>query len=83
MKQSIYNAPEGFFSDFETTIRQKTHAIRSRRRKMAGLAAAALASIAIVVFTPVFSTKVSEADLEDEELLSIYEYDIFLNSYQL
>lgn len=86
MKISIYKAPDGFFEEFETTVANRTNVIRSRRRKVAGAAAAAIALTAVFTIMP-FGLKNDENEMlsacVEEEILNTYEYDIFLNNYQL
>ena len=86
MRPSIYKAPDGFFEELETGIANKTGAIRSRRRKIAG-ATLAVAALTVVFIIMPFRFPSDEMDTnpiyDEEEILSTYDYDIFLNTYQL
>lgn len=88
MKSTIYNAPDGFFENFETEIKDRTASIRTRRR-IAGIGAfSAIVALMLVLPFGQWNGRGQAADsdaalAEDEELLNTYEYDIFLNTYQL
>ncbi|MBQ9475852.1 MAG: hypothetical protein IJU69_06360 [Bacteroidales bacterium] len=85
MKKAPYTVPEGFFEKFEADTLDKISAIRRRRRLISGIGAA-LAAIVLGIFIALPSAApdktVAEADIE-EQMLEIYEYDIFLTTLNL
>ena len=85
MKKAPYTVPDGFFEQIEADTMGKVSAIRRRRRLISGIGAA-VAAIVLVIMTaaPGRSPEkaVAEADLE-EQMLEIYEYDIFLTTLNL
>lgn len=97
MKNSAYKAPDGFFEEFESSIIKETAAIRAGRTKILISSLALIVVLVGFALFPSGGEKHHNEDLmagagkgakienycEDEEILNIYEYDIFLNSYQL
>lgn len=87
MKNSAYKTPDGFFEEFESSIMKETAAIRAGRTKILISSLALIVVIAGFALFPSAGEKHHDEGLmsycEDEEILNIYEYDIFLNSYQL
>ena len=85
MKTAPYTVPEGFFEKIESETLDKVHVIRRRRRLAAGLGAAAVAIVlSIMTVLPARSPEnaLAGADLE-EQMLEVYEYDIFLTTLNL
>lgn len=87
MKRSAYKTPDGFFEEFESSIFKETAAIRAGRTKILISSLALIVVLVGFALFPFGGEKHHNEDLmsycEDEEILNIYEYDIFLNSYQL
>lgn len=83
MKQMPYTVPEGFFEKAGLDAVASAGKIASRRRTVAGVFCGA--AIAFGLFFGIFRNQSEPVDTyacnSDEEILELYEYDIFLNNY--
>lgn len=85
MKRTPYTVPDGFFEKAE--MRAVSAAARiSKVRKFATGSACALAALALMIsiWMPEKDVNINalacSAEYTDEEILDIYDYDIFLNT---
>lgn len=85
MKRTPYTVPDGFFEKAE--MRAVSAASRiSRIRKFAAGSVCAIAAFALIfsIWMPEVEMNVNalacSSDYTDEEVLDIYDYDIFLNT---
>lgn len=80
-----YTAPEGFFEEAGNRALAAASKIRRiRRRMIMGGAAAAVIILAAVPFYSIHQNDVdhyASAAETDEEILELYEYDIFLKNF--
>lgn len=80
-----YIVPEGFFDKVEARAAASAGRIAARRRWAVGTLCCGVATALVLVFTMPFAKvnadAVASAGYSDEEILEIYDYDIFLNNY--
>ena len=85
MNNTPYTVPEGFFEKVESNAVNAASKVSARRRLAFGFVCTCV--VLTLVFIPFRSNEkmsadavASSAEYTDEEILEIYDYDIFLNN---